>query len=88
MNDVSTTDTRPFFMDLWREHRFRVDLVARGAGVSDETVFTMLRFQAVEAQDATKVLAVLSHLYRQEYTLFTVRVRLIGKGDTHATLIT
>jgi len=86
MSDVATTDTRPFFMDIWREHRFRADLVAYRAGVSEETVLTMLRFQPVESGDTTKVLAVLSRLYRQEYTLFTVRVRLIGKGDTHATI--
>jgi hypothetical protein len=88
MSDVATTDTRPFFMDLWRKHRFRVDIVARGAGVSQETIFTMLRFRPVESQDAASVLATLSRLYRQEYTLFTVRIRLIEKGDTHATTIT
>jgi hypothetical protein len=83
MTDVTTTDTRPFFMDIWREHRFRVDLVARGAGISEETVFTMLRFQAVKARDASQVLAELSRLYRREYTLKTVRVRLIGEEDAH-----
>jgi hypothetical protein len=86
--NVAITDTRPFFMDIWREHRLRVDIVARGAGVSQETIFTMLRFQPVESRDATKVLATLSRLYQQEYTLFTVRMRLIEKGDTHATTIT
>jgi hypothetical protein len=85
MSEIATTDTRPFFMDIWREHRFHVDIVARGAGVSEDTVLTMLRFQAVEERDATKVLAMFSRLYRQKYTLETVRVRLIGKGDTHAT---
>jgi len=68
MSDVATTDTRPFFMDIWREHRFRADLVARRAGVLEETVLTMLRFQPVEARDAASVLAILSHLYQQEYT--------------------
>ena len=87
MSDVATTDTRPFFMDLWQKYRFRVDIVAREAGVQEEVVFTMLRFQPVEARDATKVLTILSSLYQQEYTLFTVRIRLIGKGDTHATTI-
>jgi len=86
MSDVATTDTRPFFMDLWHKYRFRADLVAYRAGVSEEMVLTMLRFQPVESQDATQVLAVLSRLYGQEYTLFTVRIRLIGKGDTHATI--
>jgi hypothetical protein len=85
MPDYAATDTRPFFMDLWREHHFRVDMVARGAGVSQETVFAMLRWSAVAAQDAIKVLAELSRLYQQEYTLFTVRVRLIKEEDAHAT---
>ena len=85
MTDVATTDTRPFFMGIWREHRFRVDIVAREADVQEKVVLTMLRFQPVEARDAASVLAVLSRLYSREYTLFTVRVRLIGKGDTHAT---
>jgi len=86
MSDVAATDTRPFFMDLWHEYRFRVDIVAREADVQEEVVFTMLRFQPVESGDATKILAALSRIYQQEYTLFTVRVRLIGKGDTHATI--
>jgi hypothetical protein len=60
MNDLAGIDTRPPFMALWHEHRFRIDLVARGAGVPDETVFTMLRWPPVEAQDAAKVLAELS----------------------------
>ena len=88
MSDHVTTDTRPFFMDIWREHRFRVDIVARGAGVPEETVFAMLRWSAVAAQDATKVLAELSRLYQQEYTIETVRVKLIDKGDHHAKTIT
>jgi hypothetical protein len=87
MSDVATTDTRPFFMDIWREHRFRVDLVARGAEVPQNTIFAMLRWSAVKSEDAEKVLAELGRLYKRNYTLFTVRVRLIGEGDTHATTI-
>ena len=76
MTDPLEPDTRPFFVDLWREHRFRVDLVAKGAGVSENAVLTMLRHEAVGKQEAQKVLATLSHLYQQEYTLETVRVNV------------
>ena len=66
----------PFFMDLWRVHRFRVDLVASQAGVPEETVHTMLRYQPVKKEEAQKVLALLSMVYHQEYTLDTVCIRL------------
>jgi len=88
MSDVATTDTRPFFMDIWREHHFRVDIVARGASVPVNTIFALLRFRPVESQNAIKVLAELSSLYQQEYTIETVRVKLIDKGDHHAKTIT
>ena len=77
-------DERPFFMDLWREHRFRVDLVAIQAGVSEDTVLSMLRYQPVSREEAQKVLAALSKLYHQEYTLLTVSLRLLEEGDTNA----
>jgi hypothetical protein len=77
-------DGRPFFMDLWREHRFHVDLVASQAGVSEETVLSMLRYQPVDEEEAQKVLAALGKLYYQEYTLLTVSVRLLAEGDTSA----
>ena len=32
MTDPLEPDTRPFFMDVWRVHRFRVDIVAKEAG--------------------------------------------------------
>ncbi len=64
-------------MDLWRIHRFHVDLVASNAGVSEKTVLALLRYQPVPREDAEKVLATLSMLYQQEYTLSTVSVPLI-----------
>ena len=70
-----------FFMDLWRLHRFHVDFVAIQAEVSEETILTMLRYQPVSKEDAQKVLAVLSELYQQEYTLSTVSIRLLPEGD-------
>ena len=81
MDDLLQPDTRPFFMDLWREHRFRVDIIAKGAGVSEETVFAMLRYHSVPSRDAVKVLAQLRSVYQQEYTLQTVRVKLIEEND-------
>ena len=80
MDDPSLSDTRPFMMDLWRKHRFRTDIVARRAEVSEGTVLALLRFQAVESGDAVKVLAALSSLYQQEYTLETVHVKLIREN--------
>ena len=38
MTDPLQPDTRPFFMDVWREHRFRVDIVAKEAAVPEGTV--------------------------------------------------
>ena len=78
---MNPVDARLFFMDLWMEHRFRVDLVARLAGVPDETIFTMLSYQPVGQKEAQKVLAALSALYHREYTLFTVSVRLHEEGE-------
>ena len=75
---------RPFFMDLWREHRFRVDIVASKAGVSEETVLSMLSYQPVGREEAEKVLVALSELYHQEYSLLTVSLRLLAEGDTNA----
>ena len=76
MTDPLEPDTRPFFMDVWRVHRFRVDIVAKEAAVPEGTVLAMLRHEAVGKDDAQKILATLSHLYSREYTLETVRVNL------------
>ncbi len=74
MND--SDDTRPFFPELWTRHHFQTDIVACEAGVPEDTVLTMLRYQSVRSQDATRVLAALSRLYHEDYSLSTVRVRL------------
>jgi hypothetical protein len=63
-------------MDLWYKHRFRVDLLASGAGVADQVVFDMFSDKPVKREEAQKVLATLSTLYDQEYTLTTVSVVL------------
>jgi hypothetical protein len=76
MSDQAATETRPPFMGLWCEHRFRVDAIARGAGVETNVVFAMLRWSPVESQEAAKVLAELSRRYQRDYSLKTVWVRL------------
>jgi hypothetical protein len=68
--------TRPFFAELWRRHHFRVDIVAPLANVSEEVVHAMLRYEPVSKADASAVLATLSTVLKQEYTLETVQVRL------------
>ena len=81
MNTKNTPKSAPplFFMDLWVEHRFRVDVVASKAGVSEYTIDTMLRYKPVGKREAEKVLATLSTIYLQEYTLSTVSVPLIER---------
>ena len=77
---LETDCPHPFFVDLWRVHHFRVDLMASQADVPEETVLTMLRYQPVERGAAEQVLAALSSVYQQRYTLETVRVKL-REGD-------
>jgi hypothetical protein len=77
MDHPPESHTPIFMMDLWRIHRFRVDVVASQAGVSEKTVLALLRYQPVARQEAQKVLDTLSTLYQQEYTLSTVSVPLI-----------
>jgi hypothetical protein len=84
MSDHTTTVTRPPFMGLWCKHRFNVRSVARGAGVPENTIFAMLRWSPVEAQDAASVLAELGRIYQRDYSLKTVWVRLLEDG--HATI--
>ena len=56
MTDPLQPDTHPFFMDVWRKHRFRVDVLAKEAVVPEGTVLAMLRYEAVGKDDAQKVL--------------------------------
>jgi hypothetical protein len=64
-------------MVLWCKHRFRVDTLARGAGVPEDTIYTMLRFRPVAPCDAAKVLAELGRIYERDYTFETVWVSLL-----------
>jgi hypothetical protein len=86
MNDQAVPVTLPPFMAIWRKHRFRVDIVACEAGVSMNTIFAMLRWFPVDAQNAAKVLAALSRLYQEDYSLKTVWVNLKEGEETHATV--
>jgi hypothetical protein len=80
MDNPHHSHTPLFFMDLWQAHRFRVDLVADRAGVPEDTIYTMLRYQPVKENEAQKILATLSTLYQQEYTLSTVSVWVLERN--------
>ncbi len=69
-------DCRPRLIDLWGKLRFRSDTLADEAGVSEDVILRMFRYQEVKRSTAEKILAALSRLTRQEYTLETVRVEL------------
>jgi hypothetical protein len=77
LDNSHESQTCIFMMDLWRIHRFRVDVVASRAGVSEQTVLALLRYQPVPREEAQKVLSTLSTLYQQEYTFSTVSVPVI-----------
>ena len=86
--DTSNQDTpsskRLFFPDLWRLHRFRVDLIAPLAQVPEEVIDAMLCNAPVTSAQATRVLAALSRVLKQEYTLDTVFVPILAEGDEDA----
>jgi hypothetical protein len=52
MDNPHESHTRLFMMDVWRIHRFRVDVVANRAGVSENTVLALLCYQPVLREDA------------------------------------
>lgn len=81
---MSDNVTRPPFVGLWSEHRFRVDAIAHEAGVHEDVVFAMLGWHPVKAQDAASVLAELSRRYQRDYSLKTIWVRL--REENHATV--
>ena len=83
-SDVTVTDTRPPFRDIWRKHDLRVHIVANKAKVPLNTIYAMLYFNPVERHKAESVMTELNRLCEQSYTLETVRVKL--KGDDHATV--
>jgi len=72
----SNDDTRPRFIDLWHRLRFRSDTLAEVAGVGEDVILKMFRGSEVTRSTAESVLAALSRLTCQEYTLETVRVNL------------
>jgi hypothetical protein len=76
---------RLFFAELWRKHHFRVDLIASLAHVSEETIHAMLRNDPVRSADASAVLAMLSRVLKQEYSLETVHVPLLPEEVPDAT---
>jgi hypothetical protein len=75
---------RLFFAELWQRHHFRVDLIAPLAHVSEEVIHAMLRNDPVSEADASAVLATLSRVLKQEYSLETVHVPLLPEEGPDA----
>ena len=73
-------DMRPILSDLQILHQFTVADLAREAEVPEDTIHAMLSYKPVQAALAIKVLACLSTWYQQEYTLASVRVKLIDEN--------
>ena len=73
---MSNADTRPRLIDLWDRLRFRSDDLAEEAGVSEDVILTIFRYQEVTRETAEKVLYALSRLCNRKYTLENVRVNL------------
>ena len=69
-------NVQPRLIDLWVQFRFGSDALAKEAGVPEEVILSLFRFQEVNRATAEKVLAALSRLTRQEYTLENVRINL------------
>ena len=72
--------TRPSLFDLWTTYRFNSAHLTMQARVQAGTVQAMLGNQPVPKEDAEKVLATLSTLYHQEYSLETVDIPIIEGG--------
>ncbi len=58
---------------------FTIPDLSRKAEVSEDAIHAMLGYKPVQAALALKVLACLSTLYQQDYTLASVRVKLIDE---------
>ena len=67
---------RPRLSDIWNKSRFGSDDLAEEAGVSEDVILSMFRFQEVNRETAETVLSALSRLTGKEYTLENVRVNL------------
>jgi hypothetical protein len=76
VTNLVLTGQRPALFDLWVTYHFQVGTVAILAGVSVETVESMISYQSVPKDEAQKVLVTLSTLLHKTYTLETVYVPL------------
>jgi hypothetical protein len=81
IRDPSSNDGRPDLFDLWRQHHFDTEQVAGIAGVSEQAILCMLRFQPVPISIAKRVLAVMERLFRGGYGLATVKVNLLFQQE-------
>ena len=67
-------DTRPSLYDLWTLHTFHSGMLTIKAKVPPGTVQARLGNQPVAREYAQRVLAALSELVQQEYTLESVSI--------------
>ena len=66
----------PLLYDLWKRYRFSSAILAEKAGVDEQIILRMIGYKEVKRETAEKVLAALSRLVNQEYTLENVRIEL------------
>ena len=71
------TGQRPALFDLWTMYQFHTGLLAIKANVPPGTVQAMVGNQPVRRCEAERVLAQLSAILHQEFTLQTVYVALL-----------
>jgi len=76
--DPSANDMRPFFFDLWKRYHFHTATLAELADVPEDMILAMLRFQPVPPPIAERVLAVVDDVFKEGYTLSSVKVNLFS----------
>jgi hypothetical protein len=79
--DPSSNDGRPDLFDLWKQHHFDTEQVAKIACVSEQAVLCMLRFQPVPIGVAKRVLAVVERLFQGGYNLLTVKIKILDAKE-------
>jgi hypothetical protein len=78
---MSNDDTRPRLYDLWSILHFRSDVLAEKAGISEDVILRMFRYEEVKRDTAEKVLAALSSITGQKYTLKKCKNKFISGGN-------
>jgi hypothetical protein len=73
---MSTWYDRPLLYDIWVQFHFRSDDLSKEAGVEEEVILSLFLGCEVKREVAETVLAALSRLTGQQYSLETVRINL------------